>query len=150
MTSISELLSESMSERSGPYRRRLERAIVNATTHEGRMRAVSEAYDKGLLDRDVYTAVAGMEQAGVRAEDEGQFLAKIDKALTESTVRTVTAFKVYWEGTKSRDPNVLFEQLYLEARIDDDEEDEDEIVNDEQSDEEGQAGDEPAKKSKKK
>lgn len=139
--SISSLLSESMSERAvSTDARQLERIVATASTHDERVRRVTEAYDAGRAPIAAYVAVVGMKKANVRPETSAEFVRLVHESIEAVPSKTVAAFEAYWRdrGRPKHDTDSIFEELYLEACAcgGDEEEEEDEAEEAEEEDEE--------------
>ena len=114
--SIASLLSESINERSASGDvRQLERIVATASTHDERVRRVSEAYDGGRLAIDTYVAVVGMKKANVRPETSEEFARLVHESIGAVPSKTVASFEAYWRDLAKRKvyANSIFVELYL-------------------------------------
>jgi hypothetical protein len=137
--SISSLLSESMSERAvSTDARQLERIVATASTHDERVRRVTEAYDAGRAPIAAYVAVVGMKKANVRPETSAEFVRLVHESIEAVPSKTVAAFEAYWRdrGRPKHDTDSIFEELYLEACACGGDEEEEEADEAEEEDEE--------------
>lgn len=132
--SIATRLQESLSERGPTTTNHLERLLATTTSHEERVKRVSEAFDEGRLPMEVYVAVMGMRSANVRPTTPDAFVSAIVETLESVPSRTVVAVESYWRGKSEpkRGVDALFESLYLEVASDDEDDDEDEEGDDDE------------------